>query len=364
MELATKSSDDLRTAPADDTRPDVKDWSKERLAAWLNENDIAAYRADQIFKWIYQHQANGFADMTNIAKPVREMLARHFVIRRLEIARTRTAADGTRKYLFRLGDGNFIESVLIPEDGHETLCISTQVGCAQGCRFCLTARNGFTRNLTPGEITGQIRDIAHLPDRSGKLTNIVLMGMGEPLANFESVLTALGIITDGDNGLKFSTRRVTLSTSGLVPRMQSLGEATKINLAVSLNATDNRTRDFLMPINKTYPIERLLAACAAYPLSHRRKITIEYILIRGVNDSEADARRLIKLLHPIKAKVNLIPFNEHPQSEFKRPDENAIDRFKQMLHDHHYTVMTRLSKGADISAACGQLSADESRYSL
>lgn len=350
------------TKSAGTARPDIMNWSKERLVEWLSDNDIAAYRADQIFKWIYQHQVDSFGDMTNIAKPVRELLDRHFVLGRLDVVKTQESADGTRKYLFGLKDGHHIESVLIPEDGHDTLCISTQVGCAQGCRFCLTACGGFTRNLTPAEIVGQIRDVDHGLDGSHRLTNIVFMGMGEPLANFNAVIDALGIITDGDNGMKFSTRRVTLSTSGLVPKMQALGRTSKINLAVSLNATDNRTRDFLMPINKTYPIEDLLAACAAYPLSHRRKITIEYILIRGINDTEADARRLIKLLHPVKAKVNLIPFNEHPQSEFRRPEANVIERFKQILHDHHYTVMTRLSKGADISAACGQLSADVNGY--
>ncbi len=362
MEHAIKRTDKPETGATAESRPDIKDCSKEQLVEWLKGNDIASYRADQIFKWLYQHQADCFGDMTNIAKPVRELLDQHFAINRLCIEKTQESADGTRKYLFRLDDGHHIETVLIPEDGHDTLCISTQVGCAQNCRFCLTARNGFARNLTPAEITGQIRDVSHTLGGSRKLTNIVLMGMGEPLANFKSVMTALEIITDGDNGMKISTRRVTLSTSGLVPKMGALGEATKINLAVSLNATDNRTRDFLMPINKTYPIEALLAACAAYPLSHRRKITVEYILIRDINDTEADARRLVKLLHPIKAKVNLIPFNEHPQSEFKRPDMDVVDRFKQILHDHHYTVMTRLSKGADISAACGQLSADVDHY--
>ncbi|MEW6079055.1 MAG: 23S rRNA (adenine(2503)-C(2))-methyltransferase RlmN [Thermodesulfobacteriota bacterium] len=362
MEHASKSNNIARSSTATDTRVDIRDFSKEELVAWLSDHDIAPYRADQIFKWIYQHQADDFSAMTNISKPIRELLDRHFTISRLAIAKAQVSADGTRKYLFTLAAGNHIESVLIPEDGHDTLCISTQVGCAQGCRFCLTAASGFTRNLTPGEITGQILEVGRTLDKARRLTNIVLMGMGEPLANFGAVLTALKIITDGDDGMKFSTRRVTLSTSGIVPKIALLGRETKINLAVSLNATDNRTRDFLMPVNKTYPIESLLAACAAYPLSHRQKITVEYILIKGVNDSEADVARLIRLLRPLKAKINLIPFNEHRQSSFKRPDDSVIDRFKQALHDHHYTVMTRLSKGADISAACGQLSADIGQY--
>jgi len=362
MKHAIKSIDNLKPEQMLNSRPDIKDYSKEQLTSWLSDYDIASYRADQIFKWVYQHQADSFAEMTNISKPIRELLSHNFTVRRLKIKKIQVSTDGTRKYLFTLADGKHIESVLIPEDGHDTLCISTQVGCAQGCRFCLTARNGFTRNLTPGEITGQIRDISHTLEGTHRLTNIVLMGMGEPLANFKAVLTALQIITDGDDGMKISTRRVTLSTSGIVPGISALGKETKINLAVSLNATDNPTRDSLMPINKKYPIESLLAVCAAYPLSHRQKITVEYILISGVNDSEADARCLVKLLHPVKAKVNLIPFNEHEQSDFLRPSKNAVERFKQILHDHNYTVMTRLSKGGDISAACGQLSADIEQY--
>lgn len=362
MKDAIKSRPPGLPLPESDNLPDIKNYSKAQLTAWLEEHGIAAYRADQIQKWIYQQQVDHFGDMTNISKEIRQLLSENFSITRLGVKKTREAADGTRKYLFALQDGHHIESVLIPEDGHDTLCISTQVGCAQGCRFCLTAAGGFTRNLRPAEIIGQVRDVAFALGSRRKLTNIVLMGMGEPLANLKAVLTALEVITDGDNGLKFSTRRVTLSTSGIVPAMKTLGQASKINLAVSLNATDNRTRDRLMPVNKTYPIETLLAACADYPLSHRQKITIEYILISGVNDSEADARRLVKLLHPLKAKVNLIPFNEHPQSDFRRPADAVIERFKQILHDHHYTVMTRLSKGADISAACGQLSAEVAQY--
>jgi 23S rRNA (adenine2503-C2)-methyltransferase len=362
MKHASKSINPARDKTPAPFRTDIKDWAREELTDWLKGHGVAAYRVDQIFKWVYQHQVDDFADMTNISKDIKGLLAENFTVNRLIVRKTQESADGTKKYLFALEDGACIESVLIPEEGHETICVSTQVGCAQGCRFCLTARNGFTRNLTPGEIIGQIRDVGNLLERGRKLTNIVFMGMGEPLANLKSVLAAIDVITDSDCGMKFSTRRVTLSTSGLVPGIKALGRATKINLAVSLNATDNRTRDSLMPINKKYPVEVLLAACAAYPLTHRQKITVEYILISGVNDTEQDARRLVKLLHPVQAKVNLIPFNEHPESGFKRPPAAVIERFKQILHDHHYTVMTRLSKGADISAACGQLSADEQQY--
>ncbi|MDY6825011.1 MAG: 23S rRNA (adenine(2503)-C(2))-methyltransferase RlmN [Thermodesulfobacteriota bacterium] len=335
---------------------DIKNYTKKQFQAWLAEHDIAAYRADQVYKWIYLHQAGGFDDMTNISKPVRALLADNFAIDRLLIEKKEHGADGTCKYLFRLADNRLIESVYIPEEGHATLCVSTQVGCAQGCAFCRTSEMGFIRNLTPAEIIAQIRDIRHdTKSAPHRLSNIVFMGMGEPLANYDNMLAAIDTITDGDCGLQFSTRRVTLSTAGLVPRIKTLGHETTVNLAVSLNATDNQTRDRLMPINKTYPIEALLAACRQYPLSHRRKITFEYILIRGVNDTPNDAERLAGLLAPIKAKINLIPFNEHPESPFRRPDNAAVEQFKQILHDRNYTVITRLSKGGDISAACGQL---------
>lgn len=343
-------------------RQNIQNFTRQQFADWLTENGVAPYRADQVFKWIFVHQVDSFDRMTNISKEIREFLASRFSMEGLRVAKTQLSADGTRKYLFTLSDGEHIESVLIPEEDHYTLCISTQVGCAQGCTFCMTAKKGFTRNLTPAEITGQIQGVQKTMDKNGRLTNIVLMGMGEPLANYAHVIASLDTITDSDCGLRLSTRRVTLSTSGLVPRLAQLGHDTTVNLAVSLNATDNKTRDMLMPVNKIYPIEVLLEACRAYPLSNRRKITFEYILIEGINDSEKDASRLVKLLRPIKAKVNLIPFNEHEGSPFKRPNEAAIERFKQILHDHNYTVMTRLSKGADISAACGQLAADIKKY--
>jgi 23S rRNA (adenine2503-C2)-methyltransferase len=224
----------------------------------------------------------------------------------------------------------------------------------------MTAKGGFTRNLSAGEIVSQVRDVLQQVSAQGgmPLTNIVFMGMGEPLANYDNVVQALEVITNGDYGLKISTRRVTVSTAGLVPEMADLGRDTRVNLAVSLNATDDDTRTRLMPINRKYPIADLIAACQAYPLPPRRKITIEYILMKGINDSMTDAERLAKLLRPIKAKINLIPFNEHPGSDFKRPDPSRISQFQELLADHHYTVIVRHSKGQDIGAACGQLSAE------
>ncbi len=340
-------------SPGDQT--DIKNLTKSQLALWLADQGFPAFHADQIFKWLYLRQADDFEQMTDLGKNLRSRLAQAFAILRLAIERLERSKDGSCKYLFRLSDGQHIESVLIPEKSHHTLCISTQVGCAQGCRFCLTAAAGFTRNLTTAEIIAQIRDVQKEMEAPDQLKNIVFMGMGEPLANLDPVLRAIETITDGDSGLKFSTRRVTVSTAGLVPKIPILGRATTVNLAISLNATDNKTRSLLMPVNRTFPLEALLAACACYPLAPRRKITIEYILIQDLNDSLENARRLSDLLRPIKAKINLIPFNEYPGSEFKRPAEDKINAFLQVLHDRGHTAIIRYSKGLDISAACGQL---------
>jgi 23S rRNA (adenine2503-C2)-methyltransferase len=331
--------------------------TRDQLLAWLTERDIAAYRTDQILKWIYLRQADSFDQMTDISKDVRGLLAQQFEIRRLEAEKIETSRDGSRKYLFKLGDGKHIESVLIPERDHFTLCVSSQVGCALGCLFCQTATGGFERNLARAEIVGQVRDIKNELNNSEQLRNIVFMGMGEPLANYQNLISALDTITDNDYGLRFATRRITVSTAGLVPCILALGRKTKVNLAISLNATDNHTRSRLMPINRKFPIEDLLEACRHYPLPAGRRITIEYILIKGVNDTVADAERLAKLLQSIRCKINLIPLNPHGGCAFKRPSETAIQAFFKILYDKNYTVIIRRSKGEDISAACGQLRA-------
>lgn len=340
-----------------DAKPDIREFDRDRLAQWCRDRDMAPYRAGQILKWIYVRGAESFDEMTDIAKQTRQMLADHFVFSEFAVARLETSTDGSRKYLFKLKDGLGVESVLIPEKDHHTLCISTQIGCAMGCRFCMTAASGLIRNLTAGEIIGQVLAARKAVTDEKRLTNIVLMGMGEPLANYEAVIRAVRVMTDIGTGLGFSTRRVTLSTAGLIPKFANLGRDTRIRLAVSLNAADNATRDKLMPINRTYPLEELIDACARYPLAPRDKITFEYILIRDVNDTVDDARRLSKLLHPVKAKINLIPFNEHPASDFRRPDAAVISTFQETLAAKHYTAIIRHSKGSDISAACGQLSA-------
>ncbi|MEW5910906.1 MAG: 23S rRNA (adenine(2503)-C(2))-methyltransferase RlmN, partial [Thermodesulfobacteriota bacterium] len=306
--------------------------------------------------WIYIHQADSFDVMSDLGKKLRETLDRHFSISRLGLKKTLTSKDGTRKYLFELSDKTHIESVLIPERDHTTLCISSQVGCAQRCAFCLTGRGGFFRNLTTGEIVSQVRDIIKDTGVETKPANIVFMGMGEPLANYRNLVNAIRIITDNAFGLKFSNRKVTVSTAGLVPQIQELGHETKVNLAVSLNATVNSTRSMLMPINRKYPLEQLLDACRKFPLPPTRRITFEYILIKGINDSPEDARRLVKLLSPIRAKINLILFNEFEGSGFVRPDAATVNRFQEILFEKNMTAVIRKSKGQDICAACGQLS--------
>ncbi len=341
---------------------DIKELTKAELVSWLEDHGLKKYRADQIHKWVYTHQSDDFEEMTDLGKKHRKLLSDHFTVGRLEQVAVETSTDGTRKFLFRLSDDQHIESVLIPGEERMTLCISSQSGCAQACEFCLTAKGGFKRNLTAGEIIGQVRDLKKLlEDTNTPLTNIVFMGMGEPLANYKNVVNALAVINDGDFGLKISARRVTVSTAGLVPKMEALGRDTRANLAVSLNATDNETRTRLMPVNRKYPMEMLLEACRTYPLAPRDKITFEYILISGINDSDEDARRLVKLLAPIASKVNLIPFNEHAESEFKCPSNNRVHRFLQILHDNGYTAIIRKSMGQDISAACGQLSANKGK---
>jgi 23S rRNA (adenine2503-C2)-methyltransferase len=340
-----------------DEKQNIIELDRKQLVAWLGGQGIEPYRADQILKWIYLRQADRFDRMTDIAKDIRPLLDDHFRISRLQIENIETSKDGSRKYLFKLEDAKYVESVLIPERDHYTLCISSQVGCAQNCRFCLTASGGFQRNLTKAEIVSQVRDVKNDLQDSMPLSNLVFMGMGEPLANYKNLVDAIAVITDSSFGLGFAGRRVTVSTAGLVSRLAELGRDTRVNLAVSLNATDNTTRNRLMPINRKFPIEKLLKACQQFPLPGGRRITFEYVLLKDVNDTDKDANRLAKILRPVKSKINLIPFNPHKGCQYQRPDEDRILRFQKILIDKNYTVMIRQSKGQDISAACGQLAA-------
>ena len=340
---------------------DIKTLTVDELIRWLGRYDLAPYRARQIFKWIYMHQIDRFELMTDLTKTARSALAAEFSIERLAVEDIQVSTDGSQKFLFGLQDGRCIESVLIPEKDHYTLCISSQVGCAQGCRFCMTAAGGFQRNLTLGEILAQVRDVRHRFDDPKQLRNIVFMGMGEPLANYRNVVAAINMLIDNQIGFSFASKRITLSTAGLVPRLLTLGHDTPVNLAISLNAADDATRNRLMPINRRYPLRILMDACRRYPLKPYRRITFEYILIKGINDSEKNAYKLAKLLHFQRAKINLIPFNAHPGCNWQRPEEDVIERFQQILLDKNYTVIVRNSKGQDIAAACGQLRARRCR---
>ena len=334
----------------DSLRTDLKNLTLPALEQFLQGQGKERYRATQIFKWLYQHDVSNFEEMTNVSKALRAELARTAFISRLEPETVEVGSDGTRKYLFMLEDGNAVESVIIPDEDRNTLCISSQAGCAMQCAFCLTGTFSLTRNLTTAEIVNQILAV----QRDVEVRNIVMMGMGEPLHNLDNVIPALQIMAE-DNGLQLSSRRVTVSTCGLVPELERLGREVTVNLAVSLNATTDELRDRIMPVNKAYPIATLLAALKNYPLPGRRKITIEYVLLGGLNDTPEDAKRLVRLLSDIPCKINLIPFNPHEGADFRPPARAALDAFHKYLLDRHFTVITRDSRGSDISAACGQL---------
>ncbi len=330
---------------------DIKGLTQADLVAFLAGIGKERFRAGQILRWIYRRKVCSFAEMTDLAKELRSELEARAWISELHPEAVEESCDGTRKYLFRLQDGHSVETVRIPmESGRHTLCVSTQVGCALGCVFCHTGSFGLVRNLTAAEIVNQV--CAAL--RDGPLQNLVLMGMGEPLDNLDNVIRALEILYLPE-GLDFSPRKVTLSTAGLVPQMAELGRRIKVNLAVSLNATTDAVRDVLMPINRRYPLRELMAACRAYPLAQRQRITFEYILIRGLNDSLQDARRLVGLLHGLRAKINLIPFNEHAGTSFRAPAEETMRAFQTFLLDRGLVAVRRAGKGRDIAAACGQL---------
>jgi 23S rRNA (adenine2503-C2)-methyltransferase len=336
-------------------KPNLRDMTLDELEAFLAGMGKERYRARQIMKWMYTTPAASFAEMTTLSRPFREQMEIQASLDQPGIAGEQVSRDGTKKVLFRLRDGRFIESVLIPGKNHWTACVSTQAGCAMGCRFCLTGKAGLGRDLRPSEITGQVTRLKFFTPEGPAVKNIVLMGMGEPLANYENTVKALKNLTS-DHGLGFSTRKITVSTCGLAPRILRLGRDLCVNLAVSLNAPDDRRRDELMPVNRKYPLEALLRACRDYPMPGRRMLTFEYILIAGVNDAPADAEMLARLLKGLRCKINLIAFNEFPGSPYRSPSEEAVQAFRDILIRRHYTAILRASKGSDILAACGQLS--------
>jgi 23S rRNA (adenine2503-C2)-methyltransferase len=331
----------------------VFDMERPALAAQL----APPYRATQIFKSVYQRWIETFDEMTDLPMAARAELAEAWRIRRPQIHRRFDSTDGTRRYLVPLEDGEFAETVFIPEEHRNTICVSSQIGCALACTFCLTGKLGLKRHLTAGEIVAQVvaaqRDNLSLEERDS--FNIVLMGMGEPLHNYDNVMKAIRILHDPE-GMNMSMGRITLSTAGMLPALERLAEEPVIpNLAISLTGATNEKRDVLMPINRKYPIEQLLDVVRRFPLKHRQRVTFEYVLLKGVTDSPEDAKALVRLLKGIPAKVNLIPLNEAEELEYARPSDEAVERFQNVLVTHNVSAFVRKNRGNDISAACGQL---------
>jgi 23S rRNA (adenine2503-C2)-methyltransferase len=334
---------------------DLAELELGELESTLADRGIERFHARQLYRWIYRRGVTDFNVMTDLARPLRARFSESFAISTPCVVADEQSIDGTRKFVFELADRKRIESVFIPDTPSMTFCISTQVGCAMGCGFCLTGKMGLIRNLTAGEIAGQVRVLAAATDMLDFPFNIVLMGMGEPLHNYDNTMKALRIL-HAEHGLAISPRRVTLSTVGIVPGLERLArEPLMPNLAVSLHATTDEQRTKLVPPNVKYPLAEILEACRRFPLKKRSRITFEYVMLDGVNDTPDDARRLVKLLSGIKAKVNLIPLNPAPGIPYKRPSDKRVDRFAQILADRHITVSVRKSRGLDIRAACGQL---------
>jgi 23S rRNA (adenine2503-C2)-methyltransferase len=335
--------------------------TREALAAELAAFGAEPFRVRQLWHWIYHRGATDFAAMTSLAKQLRERLATRYELKRPATSRCLTSIDGTRKWLLRFADGEEVETVHIPEEDRGTLCVSSQVGCTLTCSFCHTGTQRLVRNLTAAEIVAQVmiaRDALGewpSPQDDRQVTNIVLMGMGEPLYNYENVAAALKIIMDPE-GLSISRRKITLSTSGVVPMIRRCGEELGVNLAVSLHAVRDDIRDRLVPLNRKYPIAELLAACRSYPrASNARRITFEYVMLNGINDSPSDARELVRLLAGIPAKVNLIPFNPWPGAPYECSSDAVIRAFSDIVFAAGYSAPVRTPRGRDILAACGQL---------
>jgi 23S rRNA (adenine2503-C2)-methyltransferase len=364
-------------------KPNITDIPMDQLPAVAHALGLKPYVVSQLITWLYKKRVSSFEDMTNLSKEARRVLSEHYSISRLKIDRIQQAADGTKKFMFVLSDGKKVESVLIPAaDKRLTLCISTQVGCAMGCVFCRTAQMGFIRDLTQGEIVGQLIEVQKtmghphpLPPpsparrslgvggrgRAGErgilqITNIVLMGMGEPLVNYDAVAAATKILLD-ERAFNFSKRRVTISTSGLLPQLARFAKQFDIKIAISLNATTDEVRNHLMPINRRYCLADIMKFCRSYSNQSKHRVTFEYVMIQGVNDASHDMKRLMKLLAGIRAKVNLIPFNPFPGCDYKGPIESTLHMWYKFLTEHGIQTNIRISRGQDILAACGQLAA-------
>lgn len=343
----------------DSAKLNLLDMNRHDMEAFFTSKGEKAFRASQVIKWIHQFGVDDFQLMTNLSKVLRERLPEWAEIRMPEIVTQQLSKDGTCKWVLRLADGNCIETVFIPEEGRGTLCVSSQVGCALDCSFCATAQQGFNRNLSVAEIISQLRlawfSLAGGAAGERPITNVVMMGMGEPLLNLKNVVRAMDLMMD-DFAYNLSKYRVTLSTAGVVPALDKLGDMSDVSLAISLHAPNNEVRNELVPINRKYPLEELLAACRRYvEKDARRKITFEYVMLAGVNDSPAHARELIKRLQGIPAKLNLIPFNPFPGTGYVCSDKATIDHFREIMTRAGIVTVTRKTRGDDIDAACGQL---------
>ena len=337
------------------TLQDVAELELPELTSALQTLGSKPFTARQIYRWVYRRGVTDFERMTDLSVTLRQTLAATCTVSTPAVLRSDRSSDGTVKFLLGLADDQRVETVFIPDAPRKTFCVSTQVGCAMQCAFCLTGKMGLVRNLSAGEIVGQVRVMAQALDLTGSAFNVVLMGMGEPLHNYDQTMKALRILTD-PGGCGMPPRRITLSTVGVLPALERLATETVMpNLAVSLHATTEAARDALVPVNHKYGITDLVAACRRFPVRHRSRITFEYVLLAGVNDSMADAARLSELLTGIRAKVNVIPLNEAPGIPYRRPSDAQVDRFARALADRGVTVLVRKSRGRDIRAACGQL---------
>ncbi len=343
-------------------RTDLRNLTQEELVHYVESLGQPSFRARQIMSWLYRPGITDFSQMTDLAKKFRLILSENARMSSFDEPLIERSEDGCVKFGFRLDDGKLIESVLIPEPDRNTLCVSSQVGCAMKCSFCLTATMGFSRNLLPSEIVNQVCAVGdYLRDQPqskligpDRVTNLVFMGMGEPLNNLENLIKSISILTE-QRGLDMTNRRITVSTCGIADKMLELGEKTDVNLAISLHAVDDSTRNSLMPVNKRFSLQELLQACRDYPMARRKRIMFEYILLKGINDSDDDARALGRILRDIPCKINLLPYNESPGLPYESPSRNRVYAFQKIIRDCGYSVFIRTSRGEDISAACGQL---------
>lgn len=343
------------TVPVNPERTNLLGFDRKGLEAFFVALGEKPFRATQLLKWLYQEDVTDFEQMTNLSKSLRTYLAEHCCITPPVIAVEQNASDGTRKWALQMSCGNRVETVFIPEENRGTLCVSSQVGCALACSFCSTAQQGFNRNLSTAEIVGQLYVAQRQLGHTQRITNVVLMGMGEPLLNFDNVVAAVNLMMD-DFAYGLSKRRVTISTSGVVPAMYRLASECDVSLAVSLHAPRDELRDQLVPINQKYPLAELMAACKEYvQTAPRRFITFEYVMLAGVNDTPADAKALVQLLQDVPSKMNLIPFNPFPNTHYQCSSASAIERFKTILHHAGLVTTVRKTRGEDIDAACGQL---------